>query len=58
MLVHHELLIWQVPMAISMESNIYSFGIVALELASGRKLINHEAPEDQVDFKTRFQFKK
>ncbi|KAL4616148.1 hypothetical protein ACB092_07G178300 [Castanea dentata] len=30
------------------ESDVYSFGIVALELACGRKPINHEAPEDQV----------
>ena len=35
-----------------MESNIYSFGIVALELASGRKPINHEILKDQVDSKT------
>ena len=42
----------------SMESNIYSFGIVALELASGRKPINHETLKVQVDFKTWFQFKK
>ena len=32
----------------SKESDIYSFGIVALELACGRKPINHEAPKDQV----------
>lgn len=32
----------------SKESDIYSFGIVALELACGRKPINHEAPEDQI----------
>ena len=32
----------------SKESDIYSFGIVALELAYGRKPINHEALEDQV----------
>ena len=35
-----------------MESNIYSFGIIALELASGRKPINHEILKDQVDSKT------
>nr|POE96708.1 l-type lectin-domain containing receptor kinase ix.1 [Quercus suber] len=32
----------------SKESDIYSFGIVALELACGRKPVIHEAPEDQV----------
>uniref|UniRef100_A0A7N2MYG2 Protein kinase domain-containing protein n=1 Tax=Quercus lobata TaxID=97700 RepID=A0A7N2MYG2_QUELO len=32
----------------SKESDIYGFGIVALELAYGRKPINHKAPEDQV----------
>ncbi|XP_030941996.1 L-type lectin-domain containing receptor kinase IX.1-like [Quercus lobata] len=30
------------------ESDIYSFGIVALELACGRKPVIHEAPEDQI----------
>ncbi|KAK4562238.1 hypothetical protein RGQ29_004913 [Quercus rubra] len=30
------------------ELDIYSFGIVALELACGRKPVNSEAPEDQV----------
>ena len=32
----------------SKEPDIYRFGIVALELACGRKPVNHEAPEDQV----------
>ena len=32
----------------SKQSDIYSFGIVALELACGRKPVIHEAPEDQV----------
>ncbi|XP_023915766.2 L-type lectin-domain containing receptor kinase IX.1 [Quercus suber] len=32
----------------SKESDIYSFGIVALELACGRKPVINEAPEDQV----------
>ena len=32
----------------SKELDIYSFGIVALELACGRKPVIHEAPEDQV----------
>ncbi|XP_062177349.1 L-type lectin-domain containing receptor kinase IX.1-like [Alnus glutinosa] len=32
----------------SKESNVYSFGIVALEIACGRKPIKHNAPEDQV----------
>ncbi|XP_062176129.1 L-type lectin-domain containing receptor kinase IX.2-like [Alnus glutinosa] len=32
----------------SKESDIYSFGIVALEIACGRKPIKHNAPEDQV----------
>ena len=32
----------------SKESDIYSFGIVALEVACGRKPVNHNAPEDQV----------
>ena len=59
MLVHYELLIWQVPKGYidpgcvttrraSKESDIYSFGIVALELACGRKPVNSEAPDDQV----------
>jgi hypothetical protein len=30
------------------ESDVYSFGIVALEIACGRKPINSNAPEDQV----------
>ena len=33
---------------VSKESDVYSFGIVALELACGRKSVNHEALEDQV----------
>ncbi|KAG6652105.1 hypothetical protein CIPAW_06G159800 [Carya illinoinensis] len=32
----------------SKESDVYSFGIVALEIACGRKPINPKAPEDQV----------
>jgi len=32
----------------SKESDVYSFGIVALEIACGRKPIKHNAPEDQV----------
>ncbi|XP_015082397.2 L-type lectin-domain containing receptor kinase IX.1-like [Solanum pennellii] len=32
----------------SKESDVYSFGIVALEIASGRRSINIKAPEDQV----------
>ena len=32
----------------SKELDVYSFGIVVLELACGRKPTNHEAPEDQV----------
>ncbi|CAN4112066.1 unnamed protein product [Withania somnifera] len=32
----------------SKESDVYSFGIVALEIASGRKSIDIKAPEDQV----------
>ncbi|KAJ8572456.1 hypothetical protein K7X08_008967 [Anisodus acutangulus] len=32
----------------SKESNVYSFGIVALEIASGRRSIDIKAPEDQV----------
>jgi serine/threonine protein kinase len=32
----------------SKESDVYSFGIVALEIACGRKSIKHNAPEDQV----------
>jgi serine/threonine protein kinase len=32
----------------SKESDVYSFGIVALEIACGRKSINPKAPEDQV----------
>jgi serine/threonine protein kinase len=30
------------------ESNVYNFGIVALEIACGRKPISPKAPEDQV----------
>ena len=33
---------------VSKESDVYGFGIVAIELACGRKLVNHEAPGDQV----------
>ena len=33
---------------VSKESDVYNFGIVTMELAYGRKLVNHEAPEDQV----------
>ena len=33
---------------VSKESDVYSFEIVAMELAYGRKPVNHEAPEDQV----------
>jgi len=32
----------------SKESDVYSFGIVALKIACGRKPIKHNAPEDQV----------
>ena len=32
----------------SMESDVYSFGIVALEIACGRKPIDNRAPQDQV----------
>uniref|UniRef100_A0A7N2N029 Protein kinase domain-containing protein n=1 Tax=Quercus lobata TaxID=97700 RepID=A0A7N2N029_QUELO len=32
----------------SKESDVYSFGIVALEIACGRKPIDHRAPQDQV----------
>jgi hypothetical protein len=32
----------------SKESDVYSFGIVALEISCGRKPIKHNAPEDQV----------
>nr|POE96710.1 l-type lectin-domain containing receptor kinase vi.2 [Quercus suber] len=32
----------------SMESDVYSFGIIALEIACRRKPIDHGAPEDQV----------
>jgi len=32
----------------SKELDVYSFGIVALEIACGRKPIKHNAPEDQV----------
>ena len=28
--------------------SVYSFGIVALELAYGRKLVDHRATEDQI----------
>ena len=30
------------------ESNVYSFGIITLEIACGRKPIDHRAPQDQV----------
>ena len=33
---------------VSKELDVYSFGIVELELACGRKSVNHEALEDQV----------
>ena len=32
----------------SKELDVYSFGIVALELAYGRKLVDHKATEDQI----------
>ena len=32
----------------TMESNVYSFGIVALEIACGRKPIDNRAPQDEV----------
>ncbi|XP_054779487.1 L-type lectin-domain containing receptor kinase IX.1-like [Prosopis cineraria] len=33
----------------SKESDVYSFGVVALEIACGRKPINHDAPENEIN---------